>query len=122
MSGTDEFGNPVGDSDYIEHSHEIESPISEEYARDRLASLSINQLNEIARADGLAVVGGRGTQIKVILSSWFHSVTGIAGRVISFQDQLDRAENLPQNEKRVWRKKTFGKEMGIKAKKIIPTK
>lgn len=117
---TDEFGNPVGEDAYEEHSHKIKSPITQEYARERLMSLSLSQLHEIANADGLPVTGNRGEQIKSILLSWFSPVAGVGGRVISFQALLDEAENLPQHERRVWRKKTHGKEMGFKARKMLP--
>lgn len=120
MSQTDEFGNPIGDDDYEEHAHKVKSPITEAFARERLNSFSLSQLHEIANADGLPVMGTRGEQIKNILLAWFSPIDGIAGRVISFQALLDQAENLPQGDRRAWRKKTHGKEMGFKAKTIIP--
>ena len=101
------------DETYEEHAHEVTSPISEEQARVRLDALTLAQLNEIAKADGLPENANRDSQIKTILLAWFHPVGGVAGRVISFQELLDQAENLPQGKRRVWRKKTHGKEMGF---------
>jgi len=101
------------DETYEEHAHEVTSPISEKQARIRLDALTLPQLNEIAKADGLPENANRGSQIKTILLAWFHPIGGIAGQVISFQELLDQAENLPQGKRRVWRKKTHGKEMGF---------
>lgn len=105
MNETDEI--------YEEHTHKITSPITEDSARSRLDALTLFQLQEIARADGLPVNSNRGEQIKTILLAWFSPADGIAGRVISFQEILDRAENLPQGKRRAWRKRTHGKEMGF---------
>lgn len=101
------------DETYEEHKHEVTSPINEEQARIKLDVLTLEQLHEIAKADGLPENSNRGAQIKTILLAWFHPVGGVAGRVISFQELLDQAENLPQGKRRVWRKKTHGKEMGF---------
>jgi hypothetical protein len=101
------------DEAYEEHAHEAISPIDEKQARIRLDALTLAKLNEIAKADGLPENPNRDSQIKTILLAWFHPVGGIAGQVISFQELLDQAENLPQHKRRAWRKKTHGKEMGI---------
>lgn len=101
------------DETYEEHAHKADSPIDERQARIRLDALTLVQLNEIAKADGLPENPNRGSQIKTILLAWFHPVGGIAGHVISFQELLDQAENLPQGKRRVWRRKTHGKEMGF---------
>ncbi len=101
------------DETYEEHAHTVKSPIDEKQARIRLDALTLVQLHEIAKADGLPENANRGEQIKTILLAWFHPVGGIAGRVISFQELLDQAENLPQGKRRAWRKQTHGKEMGF---------
>ncbi len=114
MQRTDEYGNPIGDDDhYEEHTHEVKSPITEAFARERLLSFSLSQLHEVAIADGLPIVGNRRGQIKAILLSWFSPSHGIGGRVVSFQTLLDQAENLPTGDRRIWRKQTHGREMGI---------
>lgn len=101
------------DEPYEEHAHEVTSPINEEQAKIKLDALTLTQLHEIAKADGLPENSNRGAQIKTILLAWFSPVDGIAGRVISFQEILDQAENLPQGKRRAWRKRTHGKEMGF---------
>jgi len=101
------------DETYEEHAHEVKSPIDEKQARIRLDALTLEKLHEIAKADGLPENNNRGAQIKTILLAWFHPVGGIAGRVISFQELLDQAENLPKGKRRAWRKQTHGKEMGF---------
>ena len=101
------------DETYDEHAHEVKSPINEGQARAKLNELTLRQLHDIARSDGLTENDNKGAQILTILLAWFHPVGGIAGRVISFQELLDQAENLPQGKRRVWRKKTHGKEMGF---------
>lgn len=101
------------DETYEEHAHEVKSPMDEKQARIRLNDLTLAQLHDIADADGLPRNNNRGEQIKTILLAWFHPVGGVAGRVISFQELLDQAGNLPQGKRRVWRKRTHGKEMGF---------
>ena len=119
MQRTDEYGNPIGDDDhYEEHTHEVKSPITEAFARERLLSFSLSQLHEVAIADGLPIVGNRRGQIKAILVSWFSPTHGIGGRVVSFQELLNQAEHLPQHERRVWRKNTYGKDLGIKITRL----
>ena len=74
------------DETYEEHTHEVKSPINEDQARAKLNELTLRQLHDIARADGLPENSNRGAQIKTILLAWFHPVGGVAGRVISFQE------------------------------------
>jgi len=92
------------------HEHEIINPLTREAAKQKLKALTFKQLREIAEADGLPKHNRVEQQVEIILLHWFPPhVDG----PISMPEMLDLAEKMPPGKRPVWRKKTYGKEMGF---------
>jgi hypothetical protein len=96
------------------HGHDAPNPMSQKEATERLEKLNLYSLQEIARADGLPVHDQRGYQIQTILLHWYPPNQNVPeGENVSFRELIEREEQIPIGERRVWRKKTWGKEMGF---------
>lgn len=95
------------------HRHEAPDLLTKAKAAERLEQMNLWALQEIARADGLPVHEQRGYQIQTILNHWFPPDMDNPDRPMSFKEVLDMEELVPKGQRRVWRKKTWGKEMGF---------
>lgn len=68
---TDEFGNPVGEDEYEEHSHDVKAPVTYNEAETLLKDLPFLKLRELAIADGLKPERSKVKVVQQLLNVWF---------------------------------------------------
>lgn len=96
------------------HGHDVPAPMSKKEATERLEKLNLYSLQQIALADGVPTHDQRGYQIQAILLHWYPPDQELPeGDGLSFRELIEMEEQIPKGERRVWRKKTWGKEMGF---------
>lgn len=94
------------------HPHNPEAPMAEWEVREKLQTMSLSELRQIAEADGLPKHANRNTQIETILRAWFAPGVVPEG-MASVAEMLKIADQFPKGKAPVRKKQTHGKEMGF---------
>lgn len=93
------------------HEHVVPQPLTRAEIEDRLNKLTLKQLREIAQADGIPVLDDLNRQREAILFHWFPARAD--GSEPSFQELVRMADQISPGQRRVWKKRTHGKELGF---------